>query len=81
MRVQTSRYTLRISEPDPFGDVTLAPEAITGQPEAQLARSMAEALVHASPGSGSEALGLLRRLFPTAPLTVRVAALGALMRR
>ena len=81
MRAMLSRHTVRIHEPDPFGDVTLVPQAITGLPEAQLARSMAEALVHAAPGSGSEALGLLRRLFPNSPLTVRVAALGALMRR
>jgi hypothetical protein len=72
---------LRISEPDPFGDVTLAPAAVTGRSESELARSMARALLGANPETGSEALNILRRLFPDSPLTVRVAALDALMRR
>jgi hypothetical protein len=75
------KSTIRIFEPDPFGEVTLAPAAITGRPEAELARSMADALVSAQPSTGTEALSLLRRLFPDSPLTVRVAALDALMRR
>lgn len=81
MRAEVTRQTIRISEPDPFGDVTLAPEAATGLSEAQLARSMAEALIEAAPASSSETLKLLRKLFPNSPLTARVAALGALMRR
>jgi hypothetical protein len=32
-------------------------------------------------GSDAEALGHLRRAFPHSPLTVRIAALAALMRR
>jgi hypothetical protein len=75
------KSTIRIFEPDPFGEVTLAPAAITGRPEAELARSMADALINAQPSTGTEALSLLRRLFPDSPLTVRVAALDALMRR
>jgi hypothetical protein len=42
---------------------------------------MAEALIGATPSSGAEALNLLRRLFPDSPLTTRVAALDAIMRR
>ena len=42
---------------------------------------MADALINAQPSTGTEALSLLRRLFPDSPLTVRVAALDALMRR
>lgn len=72
---------LRIAEPDPFGDVTLAPAAITGRSESELARSMADALLSAAPSTGTEALNILRRLFPNSPLTVRVAALDAMMRR
>lgn len=81
MRAQFTRHTVRISEPEAFGEVTLAPEAVTGLSEAQLARSMADALVEAAPANGAEALHLLRRFFPNSPLTIRVAALGALMRR
>jgi hypothetical protein len=42
---------------------------------------MAEHLREARPGSGSEALSVLRRAFPESPLTARVMALGSLMRR
>jgi hypothetical protein len=73
--------TLRISDPDPFGDVTLAPKAATGRSESELAQSMAKALLGAGPATGAEALNMLRRLFPDSPLTLRVAALDAIMRR
>jgi hypothetical protein len=42
---------------------------------------MAEYLMDSGPGSDAEALGYLRRAFPNSPLTVRVAALAAMMRR
>lgn len=57
-------------EPVPLGDVPLAPFAMTGIPEAELARH----LVAAPPRSDSEALQELRGPFPQSPLTVRVAA-------
>jgi hypothetical protein len=41
---------------------------------------MADAVGRAEPQSQSEALRLLRTMFPTSPLTMRVAALGTLMR-
>jgi hypothetical protein len=34
-----ARKIARIAEPDPFGDVTLAPATMTGQSESQLARA------------------------------------------
>jgi len=49
--------------------------------ENDLATAMAEYLRAARPGSGAEALRTLRRAFPDSPLTLRVAALAALMRR
>jgi len=36
---------LRISDPVPYGDVTIAPSAMTGRSEAQLARAMADILL------------------------------------
>ena len=81
MNALVTRKTVRITEPDPFGDVTLAPAAMTGQTETQLARAMASALVEAHPSTPSQALKHLRALFPDSPLTTRVAALNALMRR
>jgi len=81
MSVFAVKSTIRIVEPDPFGDVTLAPAAITGRSESELARSMADALLSAAPSTGTEALNILRRLFPDSPLTLRVAALDAMMRR
>ena len=57
------------------------PFALTLSGEADLAIAMAEYLRAARPGSGAEALRTLRRAFPDSPLTLRVAALAALMRR
>lgn len=65
----------------PFGDMPLAPFAMTKRSEADLASAMAEHLRGTRPTSGSEALNVLRRAFPDSPLTARVLALGALMRR
>jgi hypothetical protein len=76
-----NRAAIRITDPNPFGEVTLVPAAITGRSESQLARAMAEALVNSSPSTASQALKHLRAMFPDSPLTVRVAALNALMRR
>jgi hypothetical protein len=57
------------------------PFALTPLGENDLATAMAEYLRAARPGSGAEALRTLRRAFPDSPLTLRVAALAALMRR
>jgi hypothetical protein len=81
MTMLASRKTMRVTEPEAFGEVTLAPALMTGQSETQLARAMACALVEQQPSSASQALRQLRALFPESPLTVRVAALSALMRR
>ena len=81
MNLLAARKTVRIDEPDPFGEVTLAPAAMTGRSETQLARAMAQALLDTHPATASQALKHLRNLFPDSPLTVRVAALNALMRR
>jgi hypothetical protein len=75
------RQTMQIADPNPFGDVTLAPSSMTGCSEAELARAMADALLEAQPASDAEALRHLRLVFPQSPLTVRIAALGAMMRR
>jgi hypothetical protein len=64
--------------PDIPGDI---PFALTPLGEANLAAAMADYLRAARPGSGAEALRTLRRAFPDSPLTLRVAALGALLRR
>jgi hypothetical protein len=63
------------------GDVPLAPFGLTGLSEVQLARSMAgRALAGAR---GPEALALLpvRTAFLDSPLSFRLGALAALMRR
>jgi hypothetical protein len=72
---------IRVNDPVPFGDVALAPRELTGVSEAQLARSMAEHLLASAPGTEAQALSVLRQSFPHAPLTARVAALAALLRR
>jgi hypothetical protein len=80
MTAPAIRTMLRVCEPEPLGDVTLVPQQLSGCSEADLAHAMADALLKAEPESPSEALRLLRLMFPHSPLTVRVAALGALMR-
>ena len=65
----------------PFGDMPLAPFAMTKRTEADLATAMVDHLRNARPATGSEALSALRRAFPESPLTARVMALGALMRK
>lgn len=81
-RSMVARSTVAVVvEPEPYGDVTLVPSGATGRPEAELARAMAAAVVTASPSSGTEALEMLRRIFPNSPLALRVAALDATMRR
>jgi len=63
-----------------LGEVPLAPYALTGVSEAQLARAVVDQLL-ASSRSKTEAFKRLRSLFPDLPLTARLAGLAALMRR
>ena len=83
MRAFGSDELMQIVElpPEPLGDVTLAPFAMTKRSEADLARAMAEHLQGTRPATGAEALSMLRRAFPDSPLTARVTALAAMMRR
>ncbi len=76
-----AREIIRISEPDPLGDVTLVPAAGAADSGAGLAERMSGVLRAARPANGAEALGVLRRAFPGASLASRVAALDAMMRR
>jgi hypothetical protein len=62
--------------PEPLGDITLAPYEMTKRSEAELADAMTQHLRAARPTSDSEALQLLRRAFPSSPLTLRVLALA-----
>ena len=64
----------------PVGDVPLAPFGLTGVSEAQLARAMAE---RALAGREPDALDLfpVRAAFFDSPLSFRLGALAALMRR
>jgi hypothetical protein len=81
MRAAASPLTIRVREPVPLGDVSLAPRELTGVSQAELARSMAAYLTASVPDSDAQDLTLLRRTFPRRPLTARVAALAALIRR
>jgi len=76
------RITLRVQPPVPFGDVTMVPAALSGRPEAEMARAMAAALadIEEAPTVG-EVYQRLRQAFPMAPLAARVAALGTIMDR
>ena len=75
------RVTLRVQSPVPFGDVTMVPAPISGRPEADMARAMAETLADVEAPTAAEIFNRLRRAFPLAPLSTRAAALGAVMDR
>jgi hypothetical protein len=55
--------------------------ALSGQPDANMARAMAAALADIEAPSAAEVYHRLRRSFPLAPLSARVAALGVIMER
>jgi hypothetical protein len=75
------RITLRVQPPNPFGEVTMVPALLSGQPEADIARAMAKAFADADAMSSADILKRLRQSFPLAPLSERVAALSAIMDR
>jgi len=87
MRAAPPSFDIRALEVVPWGDVPLAPRELTGVSRADLARDMAAHLLDRTSGGGfapdsaAPALTALRRAFPHVPLSARVAALAALMRR
>ena len=77
----TRRVTLRVLPPVPFGDVTLVPAPISGQPEGEMARAMAAALADIEAPTAADVYRRLRQAFPFAPLSARVGALSTLMEK
>jgi hypothetical protein len=75
------RITLRVQPPVPFGEVTLVPASLGGQPDADMARAMAAALADIEAPTAADVYKRLRQAFPLAPLTVRVSALSHIMTR
>jgi hypothetical protein len=75
------RITLRIEPPNPFGEVTMLPATLSGRPEAEAARAMADAFADSDAASAADVFNRLRRSFPLTPLSARVAALSAIMER
>lgn len=75
------RVTLRVLPPVPFGEVALVPAQLSGRPEADMARAMADALSDVEAPTAADVYNRLRQAFPLAPLSARVAALSALMER
>ena len=75
------RVTLRVQPPVPFGEVTVLPASLSGRPEADMARAMAEAFADIEAPTAAEIYRRLRHSFPLAPLSARVAALTVIMER
>jgi hypothetical protein len=75
------RITLRVQPPVPYGDVTLVPAPLCGRPEDDMARSIAAVMADVEAPTAADVYNQLRQAFPLAPLSVRVAALAALMER
>ncbi len=59
-----ARRVMRVQPPSPLGDMTVAPAALTGRAEADMAHAMAAALAEYEVPSAAEVLGRLRRAFP-----------------
>jgi hypothetical protein len=70
-----------IEEARPLGSITLAPQAMTGCSESDLARAMAEAVSDEAQHLPAGALAELRTVFPDMQLSLRFAALDVLLRR
>jgi hypothetical protein len=75
------RITLRVQPPVPFGDVTMVPPSLSGRPEAEMARAMVAALADIEAPTATDIYNRLRRSFPFAPLSARVAALRMVVDR
>jgi hypothetical protein len=75
------RITLHVQPPVPFGDVTMVPSTLSGRPEAEMARAMVAALADIETPTAADVYNRLRRSFPFAPLSTRVAALGMIVDR
>jgi hypothetical protein len=73
-------YVVEIPVPqEPLPVHSAPPTAPEARPDPALAR-MVERMTQVGPRSGAEALQELRSAFPEAPLALRVAALGRVMR-
>ena len=81
MPAAAAPFAILVDDPAPLGDMVLAPRELTGLAPAELARAMTEHLVSTAPATDAEAPSPLRREFPEAPLTARVAGLAGLVRR
>ena len=81
MEVFLRAPSIQVLAPDEevFGEVPLAPYGLTGVSEAQLARTLARPPASARSPKGESPS--LRGRVPDSPLTLRLAALAALMRR
>jgi len=79
--MRVNRPMVRLEEPYPLGDVTLAPPAATGRSELETARAMISAQ-NRRPGSAGAKLRRLglSQMVPPGSLSARLAALAALMR-
>jgi hypothetical protein len=75
-----ARRTYRTRSPEPFGEVTLVPSALTGRPELEMGRAMAAVLDDVDMPA-ADALIRLRQAFPEAPPSARMAALNVIMER
>ena len=55
------RVTLRVQSPLPWGEVTMVPAVLSGQPEASMGRAMAAALADIEAPSAAEVYQRLRQ--------------------
>lgn len=74
-----SRPTIRVADPNPFGEVTLVPAPISGKPQTELTRNLAQGLIDTL--NGARIAQHVAQTLGDSPLVSRISSLAALMRR
>ncbi len=76
-----ARRIICVHPPAPLGEVTVAPAALTGRAEADMARAMAAALADVEIESAAGMSNRWRQAFPLAQPGTATTALGMMMER
>jgi hypothetical protein len=76
-----ARRIIRVQPPAPLGEVTVAPAALTGRAEADMARAMTAVLADVEAPNAAGLSNHGRQAFPLAPPGAGTTALGMMMER
>jgi hypothetical protein len=76
-----ARRIIRVQPPAPLGEVTVAPAALTGRAEADMARAITAVLADVAAPNAAALSNRWRQAFPLAPSGAGMTALGMMMER